>query len=132
MRAGHVGDAKVAADIFDDFVDRTGGDVVVEVGLVKPFEEFAVKALGFIFGFGSALNGVFDGANDALARGDSVVGFGLCGYRLVEFAGEHDGAADRAGDTVEGDAWVKGRGDGLDIVVGLRAKIASGLGRFGL
>ena len=81
-----------------------------------------------------ALDGVLDGVDDALARGEaarvgvllvlvraldggalgSLIAWGGRAVRLGELAGEGDGAPDRAGGAVEGSAYGDGRvGAGL-------------------
>ena len=74
---------------------------------------FGVGVVGVIGRVGVALDGVLDLADDALAGSGAVVGRVLGGWgRLGDAAGEHDAAADGAGDAVEGGREVLQRGRG--------------------
>jgi len=107
---GYFGDAEVAADFGDQFGDGAGFKVVVELLGVEAFLELVVEAFRVGF-FGGSLDGVFDGADDALAAMGAVFcRLGRFG-RLADALGEVDCAADAAGDPFESEGE-DGRGLG--------------------
>ena len=102
--AGGGGQAEVAADFGDDFGDRAGGEVVVDVGGVQAVVQLGLEAGGV--GGGGAMEGVLDFPEDALAGGGAVLGRVPGGCRGVgEAAGQEDAPADGAGEAVEGDRY---------------------------
>ncbi len=119
MGAGEVLDAEVAADRGDDVGDGLLVEVVVEVGVVQALAKLGVQRLR-LGAVGPALDGVLDRADDLLAGCEAALP-GLLGGALGpklgwalwggvgELAGKRDGAAQGAGDAVEGDGGV-GRG----------------------
>ena len=116
MGAWEVLDAEVAADVLDDVGDRALVEVVVEVGIVEALVELGVESLG-LGAVGPALDGVLDRADDLLACGEAALARVLgptLGCEVLwagrggigELASEGDGAAQGAGDAVEGDGGV--------------------------
>ncbi len=112
MGAGEVGEAEVAADQGDELGNRQVVDVVVAVDGLQALVELGLEHLG-VGAVGVALDGVLDLADDLLARDAAALGGlrdgGGRGQAVAELAGEGDGAAQGAGDAVEGDGGV-GRG----------------------
>ncbi len=115
-----MGDSEVAGEFFDDVVDGASAEVALEIGVIEAFVEFVVEDFGVGLGAAPGFDGVFHAADYFLA-GLGAFDSGGAGFGWVggDMAGQRDGAADGAGDAVEGDGQV-----GFGLFGGAFAKLA--------
>lgn len=111
-----VEEAEVPADIDDDVGDGAVEQIVLDLRCVDAFAQLIVEGARGAAG-GVSVDGVLDGAEDALAGGGALLGGGggVLPGRLIQPAGEGDAAADGAGDAVEGGGVVDG---GMAVICG--------------